>query len=501
MVDLVQVGIEQLGSQEWRLNNLYHIVDKQGKDCIFRMNDAQRWLYNEMSCLNCILKARQMGFSTFIDLMLLDAAIFNSNTRCGIIAHTLDDAAELFKSKVRYPYDHLPEPIKALRKADTSRSKELAFSNGSSIRVGTSMRSGTLNYLHVSEYGKISVRDPGKAKEIRTGAFEAVAQGQMIFVESTAEGREGEYFDLCERARKHMEAHKPIGAMDFKFLFRGWHEEKTYRLDPSFVTMPQSMLDYFDKLEARGIKLDDWQKAWYTKKAEILGDDIKQEHPSYPEEAFEASVEGAYYLKAMQSLRQRKKIGSVPYDPRFPVQTFWDLGLNDNMAIWFHQQIGAEHHLIDYYENSGERLDHYAKVLADKGYNYDHHYLPHDAQHGNLQTYETVEEALRRLGVRPLTVVPRAKNGDAVLAGIEATRQFLATAAIDEAKCSKGIICLDNYRKKWDSKNGCFLNRPVHNEASHGADALRTGAVAVKPAVLYQRGSYEPDAVGIYEDF
>jgi hypothetical protein len=125
-----------------------------------------------------ILKARQLGISTFVSLLFLDRCLFNSNQHTGIIAHTREDAEMLFR-RVKFAYDSLPVEIKALRMANTDNARELQLSNGSTLRVGTSMRSSTLQYLHISEFGKICAKYPDKAREIVTGALNAIAPVSM----------------------------------------------------------------------------------------------------------------------------------------------------------------------------------------------------------------------------------------------------------------------------------------------------------------------------------
>ena len=174
----------------WRLNNLYWIQDKAGRVVKFRLNPMQTRLFEQMWLRNSILKARQHGFTTFIDIFALDQALFTKNLEVGIIAHSKPDAQEIFRKKVLFPYQSLPEQLRAELTADRSSSQQLIFSNGSSIRVGTSMRSGTIHILHISEFGKIAAKYPQKAEEIVTGAFEAVPSTGFIFVESTAEGNQ-----------------------------------------------------------------------------------------------------------------------------------------------------------------------------------------------------------------------------------------------------------------------------------------------------------------------
>ena len=132
---------------------------------------------------------------------MLDACLFNANVRAGTIAHTLADARTIFRDKVKYPYENLPEGLRRHRSVVKDSADELMLSNNSSLRVGTSLRSGTLQYLHVSEYGKLCAKFPEKAKEVRTGALNTIQAGQVAFIESTAEGQEGHFHDLCREAQ------------------------------------------------------------------------------------------------------------------------------------------------------------------------------------------------------------------------------------------------------------------------------------------------------------
>src|SRR3990167_1157722 len=170
---------EQFLDVRWRLNNLYFIEDKAGRKVQFRMNSVQERLFEEMHFLNIVLKARQLGMSTVIDLYILDQCFFNSHTSAGIIAHTLDDAKKIFDSKIKFPFDNLPEGLRDANPAVGDSKTELTLRNNSSITVGTSHRSGTLQILHVSEYGKICARYPDKADEIKTGALNTIAPGQV----------------------------------------------------------------------------------------------------------------------------------------------------------------------------------------------------------------------------------------------------------------------------------------------------------------------------------
>src|ERR1700676_2449169 len=136
-VDYVQAE-NRLNDPLWRLNNLYSIIDKSGNKSIFKLNWAQEQLYQDMWYCNIILKARQLGISTFVCLLFLDRCLFNSNCSAGIIAHTLEDAQQLFR-RVKFAYDSMPDEIKSIVTSDNDTSQMLKFSNGSSLRVGISL--------------------------------------------------------------------------------------------------------------------------------------------------------------------------------------------------------------------------------------------------------------------------------------------------------------------------------------------------------------------------
>ena len=471
-----------LRDKRWRLNNLYFITDKQGKKTRFRMTDEQIEYFDGMHTRNIILKARQLGFTTECCIIQLDAALFES-AKCALIAHTLNDAKRLFREKVKYAYDNLPAEIRAANPASNDAAGELVFSKGGSLYVSTSFRGGTLRYLHVSEFGKICAKFPHKAREIVTGAFEAVATDCFVTIESTAEGRAGYFFDYSQGAERQQLSGVPLGLLDWKFFFFSWWKNKAYWLDPTDVVIPQRLTDYFSELFAKhGIDTNPGQRAWYAAKEKSLGDDMKREYPSIPTEAFQQSVEGAYYAKQFAKLYANKRIGVIPNNSHQPVMTFWDIGVGDSTAIWFVRQIGTEYHVIDYYENSGEGLRHYMKVLKDKGYTYSEHWGPHDIENREFGSDAKSRKDIAKEGYEidgerysiKFQVVPRTGVDD----GIESAREILALCVFDESKCEEGIGHLENYRKEWDENRGCWKDKPFHDSTSHGSDAFRYFAVA-----------------------
>lgn len=269
---------ELLSSPWWRLNNLYYIKTKEGQNIQFKMNWAQRQLYHEMWYCNIILKARQLGISTYACILFLDACLFNPNRSAGIIAQTREDAKNLFK-KIKHAYDFLPANIKDSVRATVDSAQELVFSNGSAIRVGTSLRGSTLQYLHISEFGKICADTPDKAEEIITGSLNTVSAGQYIFIESTAEGTSGHFYEMCKKAQAMKESNQELTKLDYKFHFFPWYGQPDYRIG-SPVHFTQKDHDYFISLKSQGIELDNEQKYWYVLKSAIQKDKMKQEYPS-----------------------------------------------------------------------------------------------------------------------------------------------------------------------------------------------------------------------------
>ena len=187
--------------------------------------------------------------------------------------------------------------------------------------------------------------------------------------------------------------------------------------------------------------------------------------------SFQAAITGSYYGTIIEDLVREKRMVSNLYDEDIDVETWFDLGMNDQTAIWFVQRYKKEIRLIDYYENTGHGLDHYADVLKKKGFEYSTHIFPHDVKVRELGNYaKTRLEALLDLGIVG-EVAPKLSIED----GIEAVRKNLINCWFDKDKCATGIEYLKAYQKKWDDKAQVFKSKPQHSYASHCADSFRTG--------------------------
>lgn len=477
-----QAELERLLSDRlWRLNNLYWIVDNKGRRVQFRLNWAQEELLRDVWYCNLNLKARQIGITTFWCIVYLDICVFNPNIRCGLIAHNLNDARAIFSDKIKFPYEQLPDAIRAVTPPIRDSALELALANNSSVRVGTSLRSGTLQYLHVSELGKIAAKYPEKAREIRTGALNTLTAGQYVSIESTAEGAEGDFYELCEEAQSMARLGARLTPLDFKFFFFPWWREPSYRLDPDGVVIGEEFKRYFDKLALEhGIHLDAAQKAWYVTKAKSQQGDMKREFPSFPQEAFEASVEGAYYSEHMAYAELEGRIGTFDVVPGFPVHTASDIGRRDYNPIWFFQFLPGRIRLLHFFQSSGEAMPFYAeycrKLYERTGWPRGADavdYFPHDARVEEWGSGKTRLEQLTTAGWHPKIPTEMSLHD-----GINAVRTVLGFCEFDAEGCSEGIKALKNYRKTWNDDRGIWSDMPFHNWASHGADAMRIIACA-----------------------
>lgn len=215
-----------------------------------------------------------------------------------------------------------------------------------------------------------------------------------------------------------------------------------------------------DKIRAEGTSEDMIQQEWFC--------------------SFTQGIVGAYYVRYIEEAREDKRIGVVPWDKQSMVHTAWDLGVGDSTCIIWFQLIGKEIHCIDYYEASGEGLPHYAKVLKDKPYLYGEHFAPHDINARELSHGLSRKEVALDLGIK-FTVLQTLKLSKEE--AIEGVRGRFNRVWIDEVKCKRLILCLENYRKIWNDKMQCYHERPLHDWASHGADAFSYMMISVKMRV------------------
>lgn len=492
----------------FRLNSLYHIKNKSGNKVLFTPNEEQEEFYCGQHGRDIILKVRQLGFTTFKMISDLDDCLFIENFSAGCICHNMDSAKDIFRNKIKFAYSNINDDQRKLLSEigyelpvpTSDKGNAYVFSNGSSIKVGTSYRGDTLQSLHVSEFGKICKKYPDKAQEIVTGAFEAVpADGGVITLESTAEGKDGYFFKYCQAAKKLKDLNKKPSVLEFSFHFFSWYKRDEYSIEGDIAP---KLVKYFDELEHKyGIKLNNNQKAWYSAKWRILGDDMRREYPSTPKEAFEQSIAGAYYAQQFADIYKDGRIinlSSYGNDGDVFVQS--DIGIGDSTALWFYRRTATEIHLLHYHQNSGEGLGYYLKYIEDiatkNKWKIKQRYGPHDMNNREFGSNGKTRKELAREGIEYKGKVYRA-NFDIVAKlgvddGIQLVRTILPKCIFDES-CEDGIATLESYRKEWNDKLGCWRDRPLHDWASDGADSFRYLAVT---ECKRQNGTFQQQLIG-----
>ncbi len=260
-----------------------------------------------------------------------------------------------------------------------------------------------------------------------------------------------------------------------------------------FVGTPNGKNQFYDIAQQARSRQVSGDKAWFyaeykaSETGLIPAEELREaklnmspdEYAQEFECSFEASVKGAIYAKELEQARADKRITRVPYDPSLPVDTDWDLGIGDAMAIWFSQSLkGGEVRLIDYYEASGEGFPHYVEVLKAKRYSYGKHWAPHDIQVRELSSGKSRLEVARQHGIA-FEVTPRLQSTTAgeVEEGIHSVRMLFPRCWFDEERCKAGLEALMHYRRDYNQRLNEYKATPVHDWASHGADAFRGLAV------------------------
>jgi hypothetical protein len=217
--------------------------------------------------------------------------------------------------------------------------------------------------------------------------------------------------------------------------------------------------------------------------------------------SFEASIPGAYYADEMRMAKQQGRVCNVPVNPQLDVCTWWDIGIDDSMALWLSQDAGQAINMVAYYEKSNEAFSHYVNWLKDfsieHNIRYAEHVLPHDGENRNPQTGRSSVEFLKELfinkavsgSVRCAMRPPQKKDG------IESVRQILPKCIFDRVRTKEGVNALTQFRKEWNEKKRIFVH--VHDWASHGADAAQTMGLAHKFRDL-NRKTFIPNRVNRY---
>lgn len=394
----------------------------------YRPRKLQQLLHRRMRRFNVIVCHRRFGKSVLGVNHLIRAAVRTTRPRPRFAY-----LAPYYKQAKSVAWDYLKHftgNIPGVRQNESELRVDLP--NGARLTLlgadnPDALRGIYLDGVVLDEFGQMA---PRVFSEIVRPAL-ADREGFAIFI-GTPKGRNG-FYRLYERARND----------------RRWFTA-LYRASETGILSAAELADAREMMSA---------------------DEYAQEF----ECSFQAAVAGAYYAALVEQAEAEGRIGNVPYDPRLPVHTAWDLGIDDATAIWFCQQAGPEIRIVDYYESSGVGLDHYARVLQERRYLYGDHMLPQDAQVRELGTGRSRIETLAGLGI-----AARPGRAFAVEDGINAVRLLLPRCWFDATRCARGLEALRQYRRDFDEKLQSFRARPVHDWASHAADAFRYLAVGLR---------------------
>lgn len=371
--------------------------------------------------------------------------------RYGYIAPTYTQGKSTSFDYFRYYADPVPGRVVNLSEL------RIDFPNSGQVRIYGGDNPDSLRGLYfdgvvLDEYGL----HPAKTYSEVIGPTLVDRGGSALFL-GTPNGK-NQFYDIAQYAK----AEQAKGSKDW--AFREYKASQTGLLDPGFLA---------------------------SQRAVMTDDEYAQEF----ECSFEAAVKGAIYAKELAELRDAGRLTKVPYDPLLPVDTDWDLGVGDSMAIWFSQSDrGGAIRVIDYYEASGEGLPFYVRLLKDKGYVYGQHWAPHDIVVRELGSGKSRLEVAAALGLK-FEVTPRITgvSGVEVEEGIAAVRLLLGRMWFDAEKCAAGVDALMHYKRDYNQRLNEFKPTPVHDWASHAADALR--GLAVRHQHPRERSRYQPPSM------
>lgn len=361
--------------------------------------------------------------------------------------------------------------------------QKISFSNGSKIYIRPSFRSATLQRLHISELAKISNQKPHNARETRTGTMQTIHGKNTVVIESTAEG-ENMFSDMWHEAVQLERNGKALSTKDLKPVFLSWMDDPKCVEDVDQEETPESK-EYEAELAEQGITLTPKQRNFWIMQRRELGEEVHTEYPATPKEAFKKSQEGTYYTAIYDEyvIKNGREIENL-YEDGLPVQVAMDLGMSDYTALVYFQIHNDETRIIDEFRSNGQDVQFYVEEMRKSGktingvfhpYQITKVWLPHDAKVREMTYGTSIYQRFMDLKV-PAQVVGKSRLID----GIDVTRTMLKNMWIDK-DCSYLIRCLNRYSKEWDLKNQVWKEKePVHNDVSHGADAIRYMAIATE---------------------
>lgn len=502
---------EQMSSPLWRIRNIYTIRNREGKAQHFTPTPEQEEVLHQIFVLKrkkiFIPKARQLGMSTLVAIIILDSILFGSGVQISISDFVSGNAKKKLEEKIIYGFQKLPKIWRAGWEIITNNKQTGEFrvkrrgadkEHESAVYAGDSIRGGTNQLIHLSELGETQIKAPERAKETIEGGLPS-AESAIIIIETTWHGgKQGALYRIIKDALETPDHLKDI-EKDFFVIFFAWDTEPSYTHggDPSQI-LPE-IHDYFDKLSAKnGKTYTPGQRLWYQKQKAKYGERIYSIYPSELDEIFLSPVEGAIFAREVDKARTEGRVTLVPHDPTRPVHTLWDLGAPENTIVWYFQIIGNRYKFIDIdvvksdkEEINGMDLTFPERVLHMNGkpYKYGYHYLPHDGEaETDLRNKTTAQEDLIKLGLKgtPL-IVKRVKRK---WLAIDKTKQLFTLFDFDAARCGPALESLAMYRRKQDPFDDTkFTDDIEHDWTSHIADSIMQLGTAILYDAITEEGN------------
>ena len=478
-----------LGDPVWRLANLYECQNQDGETVRFVPSPEQRlviWCIFVLGWQRIIIpKARQLGMSLMLSLICLDQMLFKEGFRASWIDKTRPDARKKLKDKMLFAFDRLPESVREgvtinRRTLDefAVQSKGEELSPESLVSVGINYRGGTVEGLVCSEWGWIQAYDRLRSKEINDGALPAVERASegWCVVETTWEGGlDGELGPYVAEALRVPEEQK--GRRSWRILFFGWHTDRLYRQSHGYVDAESAK--YFQEAEAMGLVLEHEQKLWYAERRRTKSR-VKAEFPSFAHECWDSMPEGSIYGAWIERAKDAGRINDFQTDTRWPVHTFWDLGLPINTVCWLIQVTPQEIRVLDVQmELDITLVERWARLRA-KGFTFGTHYLPWEADAAGTTGIKDVDEFRRVCGPN-VRIVPVTHNK---WTAITATREMFGRFVFHATNCEVGLEHLKRYRAERATSSGIAKDVPVHDKYSHAADAFRQCVQAIHAGMI-----------------
>ena len=430
------------------------------------------------------MKSRQLGFTTFECVDSFDDTLFKQNHNSLIISYDANSSTDIFDTKIDFAWKNFKEDVSSLASrytvdADNNNSLKFEFGNGSSssVSVRQSGRSGTYQRVHISEFAKICLKYPLRAKEIITGTLPAVPLSGRIDIESTAEGAEGYFYEMFMDAWDNKDF-DPVHDYKAHFYNWQWDKEEIASIETRHDLPPQFQA-YRNKVKKEyGIDINDQELTYYYTKWKLLKKDwelLKQEYPTTPEEAFDVALAGCYYMKQMRAASEEGRLLEFDIEPSLPIYTWWDLGLDDENVCGLFQFFENEIRLVKVIHGSDEEISYYLKKLKamDHPGGIEEINFPWDGNIRNLATKTSSYDVANSPEYFKGKVKLVRNTGK--MEGINACRRTLPRVWFNIG--DPGVVLLVKamryYRKERDEKRNVWKNTPNHDWTSHYADMMR----------------------------